>query len=170
MKKLFVILFLVGIVNIYGQDTNRLTVEEKSGKPMLFGFCTREAFQDTNFSWWFNSEYNNYEVDSISLEGLKAVANDYSVLIFMGTWCSDSRREVPRLFKIFDWLGMSEKSIAIFCVGRDKIVGDDVVDDMEIELVPTLIFYHQGDEIGRIIEVPDESLEIDMKEIILGDD
>lgn len=169
MKKIFVILYLLSIVAVKAQDTNHIIVDEKSGKQMLFGFCTREALQDTNFAWWFNSEYQNYEIDSTSLDGLRDVINDYNVLIFMGTWCSDSRREVPRLLKIFDWLGLPEKDIAIFCVGRDKHAGDQVVDDMEIELVPTIIFYHQGDEVGRIIETPDESLEIDMKEIILGD-
>ncbi len=30
---------------------------------MLIGYCTREAFDDTSFSEWWNEEYDMYEVD-----------------------------------------------------------------------------------------------------------
>ena len=37
---------------------------------------------------------------------------------------------------------------------------------MEIELVPTFILDYNGEEIGRIIESPEESLEKDLLRII----
>ena len=37
---------------------------------------------------------------------------------------------------------------------------------LRIELVPTIIFYKDGSEIGRIVETPVESMEKDLLKII----
>jgi len=39
-----------------------LLTDEKSGDPILIGICNREAFSDSNFAWWFNSEYKLFEL------------------------------------------------------------------------------------------------------------
>ena len=59
-------------VNILAQEFNTVTIDEKTEKPMLIGYTTLEAFKDTSFSWWWNSAYNMYEVDSAATEELKA--------------------------------------------------------------------------------------------------
>jgi hypothetical protein len=38
----------------------------------------------------------------------------------------------------------------------------------DIEYVPTFIFFRNGQELGRIIESPIQSLEKDLRQIILG--
>ena len=48
---------------ILAQDYNTIIMDDESEKPMLIGYCTREAFNDTSFSEWWNSEYEMYEVD-----------------------------------------------------------------------------------------------------------
>jgi len=42
----------------------------------------------------------------------------------------------------------------------------DEVDDVDIHFVPTIIFYMNDEEVGRIVEMPYESLEKDMLEIV----
>ena len=85
----------------------------------------------------------------------------------MGTWCSDSRREVPRFFKILDKLNYDQKNVTLICVDRKKAAQTGNVDKLKIELVPTLIFYKDNAEIGRIVESPKETLEKDLMKIVM---
>ena len=144
------------------------TLDERSGKPMLNGTQKREAFRDTSYSWWWNSEYEMYAVDSTTMKELKSSLQSLSTKIVMGTWCSDSKREVPRLFKIFDAVGYGDTSkTQIICVNRNKRTQNkELLAGLDIEKVPTIIVYRDNKEIGRIVESPKESLEKDLLKII----
>lgn len=144
-----------------------LTVDEKSGKPMLLGICDRTAFADTSFAWWFNSEFDNYTVDSVVLKDVSDKLKDVKITIVMGTWCSDSRREVPRFYKILDALNYDQKNLTLICVDRKKTAPTEDVDKLDIKSVPTFIFYKDDVEIGRIIETPKETLEKDLIKIMM---
>ena len=80
---------------------------------MLLGICDRAAFADTRFSWWFNSEFDNYSVDSVTLKDVPDKLKDLKITIVLGTWCGDSKREVPRFFKILDKLSFDQKNLNI---------------------------------------------------------
>jgi len=160
---------LLSIVTITAQDINKTLIDSTSGKPILIGLGNRGAFVDTNFAWWFDSGYKFYRPDTNAIADLKEVSKDYSITIVMGTWCSDSRREVPRFYKILDELNYSDENIKLINVDRDKVGNDNGVDSLNIELVPTFIIYSEDKEIGRIIETPNESLEKDMSNILSTD-
>ena len=137
-----------------------------SQQPMLLGYCNRQAFKDTSFSWWFNSVYDMYEVDSATTQKIADKLNGVNITVVMGTWCSDSRREVPRLFRILDSLKYPSDDVEIITVGRNlKGMGSET-DSLKIEKVPTIIFYKNGAELGRIEESPKVSLEKDMLKIL----
>jgi hypothetical protein len=153
-------------VNIYTQEFNTLINDKKTDKPMLIGSTTLEAFSDTSFSWWWNSSYNMYEVDAETAGELKEKLEDINIKIVSGTWCSDSRRELPRLFKILDSIQYPTESVVIISVNRDKVGLEDEVEGLQIDFVPTIIFSKENKELGRIIEMPFETLEKDMLEIL----
>jgi thiol-disulfide isomerase/thioredoxin len=166
MHKVLVLLFLFSF-SVMAQEINKISIDSKSGKPMLIGPCDRNAFADTNFAWWFNSGYKFYNPDTSSISNLKKIETDYEITIVMGTWCSDSRREVPRFYKITDALNLSNENIKLLNVDRKK-AGDSVnVDSLDIKSVPTFIIYSNGKEIGRIVETPEETLEKDLAKILL---
>lgn len=148
------------------QETGKIVTDQKSGKQMILGFTEREAFKDTSFSWWYEPEYNDYEVSMEDLTGVSDSIKNYDILMVMGTWCSDSRQQVPRLLKILDTLGMSQGRIKILAVGRDKKALADETEGLKIELVPTIIFYKDKTEQGRITETPAETLEKDLANIV----
>ncbi len=160
MKYLIIIILLFNI-NINGQNC-KLIKDNKSGKTMLVGITQREAFQDTSFAWWFNSEYMNYDVDTNTIAEAAEKFSDKNIKIVMGTWCSDSRREVPRVLKILDFINFPEDSLTIINVDRNKKGNGNEVENLDIELVPTIIIYKNDMEIGRIIETPQETLEKDL--------
>lgn len=150
----------------FAQDTNKVVLDAEN-EPMLMGYCTREAFEDTNFSGWFNSGYKYYDVDSSALTELSGGLNDVSITILTGTWCSDSRIELPAFFKIIDYLHYPEEKLTIIAVNENKeIPGSDILEKYNLELVPSFIFYRNGSELGRIQEMPEESLEKDMARIV----
>ena len=91
---------------------------------------------------------------------------EITMTIVMGTWCSDSRREVPRFYKILDLIEFPSNSIDLISVNREKTVPDGDISELEILFVPTFIFYREETEIGRIIEIPEKTLEKDFLGII----
>lgn len=165
MRKILLVIVFFPLL-IAAQDKNKLTVDERSGKPMLIGFCDRTAFADTNFAWWYNSEYDNYEVNTTDLDLIKGKLNGISVKIILGTWCSDSRREVPRFIRILDELKFDESRLTLICVDRKKESPAGNIKELEIKLVPTFILYREGKEIGRIIETPQTTLECDLQKLL----
>jgi len=167
ISKLFwIIAGIVFCANLYPQKFNTITTDEKTAKPILIGYTTLEAFNDTSFSWWWTSEYKMYDVDSTDVEELKVKLENIDIKIVMGTWCSDSRTEVPHFYKILDGINYSKEKVTLINVNRDKQGLENEVEGLDINFVPTFIFYKEGEEIGRIIEMPYETLEKDMLEIV----
>ena len=150
---------------IFGQEY-KIIKNENSNKSMLVGTFPREVFQDSNFAWWFNSEYTNYDVETESIIMSKNNFEGKVIQIVIGTWCSDSRREVPRIIKILDFVDFPEDKLFLISVDRDLNGLSDEVSDLNIEFVPTIIVYESGKEIGRVIETPKVTLEKDLIEII----
>ena len=166
MKRLVLFLMILSAV-IYAQEKNKLVTDEKSGKLMLIGICDRTAFADSNFSWWFNSEYDNYTPDSSEVLKLSNLIVVVKITIVMGTWCSDSRREVPRFYKILDKAGYNTQNLTLVCVDRNKTSPNGLVDKLDIKLVPTIICRRDDQEIGRIVETPKETLEKDLVKMVV---
>jgi len=109
--------------------------------------------------------------DTVTIEhdlaGLMRNVNaDVDFLVFLGTWCPDSRREVPHFLKIADECGIGSSRIRLYALDRSKKSNDGLTDQYHIELVPTFIFLKNGAEIGRITEKPHGSLEADMLAIL----
>ncbi len=166
-----IFLITIGILlsaNMFAQEFNTVITDEKTGKPMLIGYTTLEAFNDTSFSEWWNSAYNKYEVDSAAVEELKVKLQDVDIKIVMGTWCSDSRREVPHFYKILDEINYPTEKVTLITVNRDKRGLENEVEGLEIHFVPTFIFSKDDKELGRIVEMPYNTLEEDVLEILSG--
>ncbi|PJA97683.1 MAG: thioredoxin [Ignavibacteriales bacterium CG_4_9_14_3_um_filter_30_11] len=165
MKSEFVVIFIV-LFSVITFSQNKKIKDPKTKAPMLIGEIDRTAFQDSVFSWWFNSEYNMYEVDTSSVQVEKDKINNYDLTLVMGTWCSDTRREVPRLFKILDYLNYPIDKLKIYAVDRSKKGLSGEIDSLKIQRVPTIIFNKNNKETGRIIEGPTETIEKDIVKII----
>jgi len=87
-----------------------------------------------------------------------------SVTIFLGTWCPDSRRNVPQFFKSLSQ--NSNMKYDIWAVNGKKQLDNDLIGKLNIKRVPTFIFFDKGVEIGRITEYPKETMEEDILAIL----
>ena len=92
--------------------------------------------------------------------------NELDISIVMGSWCPDSQREVPRMIMILENLDYPMQKVKIIAVNRWKKVPDMDLTSYNIIYVPTFIFYKDGVEVGRIVEAPKHSLEIDIINIL----
>ena len=110
----------------------------------------------------FEESFNQYEVREVA----EKIPTDVSVLIFFGTWCHDSQREVPRMLKILEAVGLSEDHIKMVTLDFSKTDPGGLAVANGVEFTPTFIFFRQQDEIGRIIERPATTLEEAMVELL----
>ncbi len=167
------ILFLAGCgtaQQLISTPANNQIVKAKNGTEMLLGNCTRACLLQKPFSDWFVKNYNEYKVDSSQIPELNKQLKKKNITLFLGTWCGDSRREVPRMLKILDAAGVNEKQINLIMVSNEdgmyKQSPQHEEKGMNIIRVPTIILSEGKNEIGRIIEFPKKSLEIDLLDIL----
>ena len=133
----------------------------------LVGIVSIKQIQESEHSIWYNKEVGSYVVDVETLadfENNPERIKSLSVKVFLGTWCSDSRREVPRFNNIMSFLNIN--NIEYIGLDRDKKSPSKLEKGMDIHHVPTFIIYQNGKEVNRIIETPVKSLEKDLIAII----
>lgn len=138
---------------------------------ILYGICSKDNLSADPFGTWFISSYNDYSPNITITDQLKKQNTDkISIEIFFGTWCGDSKREVPRFLKLLHAISFPEKNITLIGLGNGDSLYKQSPQHEEagkgIFRVPTFIIYRNGVEINRINEFPVLSLERDLLNII----
>jgi len=152
---------------IFSQTINQRITDEKTGKEMLIGNCNRQAFLQSPFNEWYDVEYKTYQPNQDIIKQLSSLVNeDLHIIVVFGSWCSDSKEQVPRFLTIADRLAIDPDMIEFIAVDRKKQASDFNINEYKIEKVPTFIFYKNGNECGRIIETPETTLENDMLNLL----
>lgn len=143
---------------------------------VLFGDIDRD-FVISNLVDW-DREYFEYEPDPEVLERLSDWIHGASFTVVLGTWCPDSRREVPRLWKVLESVRYPVGEVEMKAVGSSRFTTDmgipsrylewseAVKEHYGVERVATIIVYRDGEEIGRVVETPEGLLEEDLLEIV----
>jgi hypothetical protein len=167
-SRLFVaFLFLSGqaaCLSSAAQHSNKVFL---SGVNLLYGPVSQtELFRE--YPAW-EENFDNYKPDPALLDTLSRFADKgLKSEIFLGTWCGDSRREVPRFLKIVERSGfLSPDSIFLWAVDRNKELDNGLTQKRDISRVATFIIFFHGQEIGRMVERPQTaSLEQDILNIL----
>ena len=163
LKYLIPLVIFITTIQINAQDF-KITTDEKNGEPLILGYCPASIIIDSLFKDTWTTEYNNYQPDYETLDSLEGKLDNIIITIVFRSTCSDSREQLPRLFKILNELNYDVNSITLIGVNREKQGLSNETEGLEIESVPQIIFYKDGNEIGRIVETPAES----MKKILLN--
>jgi thiol-disulfide isomerase/thioredoxin len=121
------------------------------------------------YSEWFVRGFDDYKFCNQYTDSLKIVMRpDITIKIVMGTWCPDSRREVPRFMRVLTVIDFPLDKVELIGVDNSKIAPVANYASLDIKRVPTFIVYKNNIEAGRIIENPVTSLEQDMVNILTG--
>lgn len=161
MKKILISL----LITILG-FSSAITQTSGEVESEMIGHVKIEDFNKDPYKKWYLEEYNNYQINSNILKNLSEDQKEFKVKIYFGSWCSDSRREVPRFIKIMEAANVYENQLQFHGLDRTKKSPDYQDNKYNIQYVPTFIFYRNGKEIGRIIETPTLTLEKDILHIL----
>lgn len=167
--KIAIFLAIIMLPSIaFSQKLNQKTSDQKKNNEMLIGYCNRDGFKtiDSNFDSAYMAEYKVYHTDQVAMKLLSQKLRGVKVTLVMATWCSDSKEWVPRFYKIMDELNFNYKKLTLICVDREKKAPGTIAAGLNVDRVPTFIFYRKNTELGRIIEVPSDLLEKDISVIL----
>ncbi len=177
MRYYFISIITVFLISISTIELNAQTdplyyqkIKDASGNDMLLGNCSRKALLEAPFAQWFQNNYDNYTVDSATCRFITPLLKDKKITIFLGTWCGDSKREVPRILKMLDCCNFPADQLRLIMVGNEgDVYKKSPLHEEEgrnIVRVPTIIIEVTGKETGRIVEYPVVSLEKDLLSIL----
>lgn len=154
----------------FSQSFNKEVILDNT--PYLISRFTKEALLQKPYSGWFKKNYSNYKPNNAVISQLKNKLPKYTITLFMGTWCGDSKREVPKFYKILEEANFPMERLTSIAVSNEKDTykqspgGEH--EGLNIHRVPAFILYEEGKEINRIVEHPIISLEEDLLNIIKG--
>lgn len=144
-------------------------MKNAKGDTILLGHCALAELQKPRYRQWFQASYNGYTIDSVTVARLQPLLAGKTIEVFLGTWCGDSRREVPRLVKILEAAHFDTAQLRLIFVNNaiDAYKQSPAHEEAGklIHRVPTIIVY-KGKELGRIVESPVASLEKDLLQIL----
>ena len=144
-----------------------LHTEKYKGQDILVGEGNFRALMLAPYQKWFEENQSVYTPEREVVEALKPLLKEVDMEVYMGTWCPDSREQVPVFYKILKSAGYDTDRVKIFFLPRDY-GSHPLVKGKNIIRVPTFVFYKNGKPLGRIIEYPMESMEKDMLKILSG--
>lgn len=170
-RKILTCLLLPYCLLVSAQEINQ-EIKTENHRPFLVGQITTEGLSSKSYKDWYSSNYDQYEIASEQVNLFKNELSKHKILVFMGTWCGDSKREVPRFIKILEAAEFPMEHLKIVAVDRRKERYKKSPNGEEwglsIKRVPTFIFLKNGKETNRIIERPITTLEDDIKAIVTG--
>ena len=189
MKNVFSLFFIISVL-FSGCKATKTVAENKqepnSSTPMvtdgappeinfhdqttwLLGYFNQDQLTHYPHSTWYLKGFDDYQLKTDVINNLLEInKEDITIKIVMGTWCPDSRREVPRFMRVLDAWQFPVAKVTF--IGVDDVKQSPVGEysSLDIQRVPTFIIFKNNIEAGRIIENPVTSLEQDMVNILAG--
>lgn len=162
-KKISFLLLLACLICVEVSSQNK---EDRNGN--LVGMLAKTDFTSGKFKSWFMPEYEEYTPNQKVIKKIQKNLNGITIKVFMGTWCHDSHREIPRFYKVMEAAGVDFKNIEIVGLTRGKKTPDNLQKGYNIKHTPSFIFYKDQKEIARYVEQPRESMEKDFLKILKG--
>lgn len=150
------------------QELNKKLEDKIRQKEILLNRCTRDGLVSLpEFKASYDANYAHYQVDSNVLAELKQLMNGKKIKVVLGTWCGDSKLQVPFFLKVMDALQISEKQVEFIAVDGKKEAENGLLNGLKIERVPTFILSDSNNkELGRIVESPQQSIEKDLLQFL----
>jgi len=135
---------------------------------VLVGEVSREQIEEAVPEWVGRTV--EAEIDEEAATALASVESGAHVTVFLGTWCSDSRREVSRFWRALDQVGgLVPFEVEYVAVDRSKSEPADLVAGEDLRYVPTFVVERGGEEIGRVVESAPDGIEADLLALLTGE-
>lgn len=167
MKTLQTILLALSILILtqmhsYSQFENKTHPE--TGSNMLIGnlqiadLVNEDGFESLELE-------EAFEADEQSIQLLAQQLQQVDIVIYIGTWCSDSQHQFPQIISLLKAAKYPIDKIQIIGLDHEKKGVDNIEKKHDILYVPTVIFLRNNVELGRMVEMPNNDLLTDFLEI-----
>ena len=133
------------------------------------GTVTFDNLEQEKTFEWLREGFKEYSPEGKALNYLQFYLKNYSLILFLGTWCDDSHYLVPRLEKVLKLIQYPLDELMMYAVDRTKVTKDGANKIYNLVKVPTLIVLKNGKEVGRITENVSNSVEADLAAIVAKD-
>lgn len=110
----------------------------------------------------YREDYDAYLPNAVAVSELRDCSEKVTITVILGTWCSDTARELPRFLRTLEAANNPALQTKYFGVNRGFREKDEMAKSMQIIAVPTFIISQGEKEIARIIETPELSIEEDI--------
>ena len=147
-------------------ELNLIVPDTIDDNMMLIGVINEEGLQNEEFIDWYKENYNDHILDTVSIKQIKPKLNELRIKVFMGTWCSDSQREIAALYKVLKKAEFDMNQLEVIALSQEKDTPNHLEKGFNIEYVPTIIFYKNEKEMGRYVEFAQDTLEKDILAIL----
>ena len=168
ISKILTVIILFTGMNTFAQNKAAYDVSKdaKNGEQVFNGPLTFEDLGKEKSFTWLNKGRNEYNPDPKTMMTLRTSLKDYSMVVFLGTWCDDSHDLIPKLQKVMELAGYPVRQLTMYGADREKKTKNGEHKKYNITLVPTIILYKDDKEAGRITESVQKSVEADLLAII----
>jgi hypothetical protein len=162
IRTLCVLLFLFAAALPLAAD------EEAPEPPSLLGPVSRAEIEEAEPEWV--AAQTEAELDGEAARALGSVEPGAEIDVYLGTWCSDSQRELARFWRALDEnLGIVPFEVSYVAVDRSDKRPPELLRDLDLRYVPTFIVRRDGREVGRMVEVSPNGVERDLLTLLTGE-
>lgn len=142
--------------------------EPEEAEVVLTGSLTRAQLEEALPEWVEAQMVVSFDPQSTA--GLAGVQSGARLRVYLGSWCSDSRREISHLWRIVDEnMDMLPFGIEYYGVDRETLRSDEKVEGFDLEFVPTIIVERDDKEVGRIVESSPNGIDRDLLGLLTGE-
>ncbi|OYT15285.1 MAG: hypothetical protein B7C24_13750 [Bacteroidetes bacterium 4572_77] len=170
MKKYFYSLLIFFISwSSSAQIINNTIIDPDIDKEIFIGEIETEALNNPIFIEDWEAQIGFYPSSTPLDQKLEKIFQENKeevyVEVYFASWCGDSQDYIPPFVELMKRINMSR--VTYYALSRKKYMPNMDTAKLNIELVPTFIVFKGDEEIGRIIESPEDSLEKDLWNILM---
>jgi thiol-disulfide isomerase/thioredoxin len=136
--------------------------------PPVLGPITRAALEARQPGYARRAKA--YHADPAMIAKLASVQRPAEILAFFGTWCLICQKELPALLATLDAAANPNLKLALVAVDENVIEPRDLISQYKVTTTPTMIVLIDGQELGRLEEEPEGTVEAELANILVGPD
>ncbi|WP_421773161.1 thioredoxin family protein [Gracilimonas sp.] len=107
-----------------------------------------------------------YKPDQEAVEYLSTYQDSVQLMVFVGSWCRESKKYIPGLMKILELAKAGNIGVQYIAVDRQKKFPKSFLNKFDIKYIPTVLVLKGTTEVGRIEEKPHRLIETDLVQIL----
>jgi thiol-disulfide isomerase/thioredoxin len=109
-----------------------------------------------------------YRPDAATVARLAAARLPAEIVVFFGTWCRTCKHDLPALLATLDAAKNPNLRLTLIATDENLAEPADLISRFRVVTTPTVIVQVDGQELGRIEEDPEVSMEADLAAILVG--